>query len=224
MIKKLLFTSLLLLSSSILFAADAEKKEEAKKNSLVVYAGPHFSMASISGGGINPSAKISYMAGLAYERNFKGDFGVVAGLEFTEKGTNDFLFLDGRTDDYTLQYLQLNLAIKYSKAFWGMKGFGQFGPYVAYGIGGESKINGFELDGGSFDEISVDNGNIYTNGGAGFGKFDAGIRVAIGVEFYNVRITAGYQRGFVNIADSNLISNKYRNQGVFVTAGYAFKF
>lgn len=223
MLKKLIFTSILLFSSSILLAADVEKKEE-KKNALVVYVGPHFSMASISGGDINPSAKISYLAGLAYEHNFKGDFGLVAGLEFAEKGTNDFLFVDGRTDDYTLQYLQLNLAIKYSKEFWGIKGFGQLGPYVGYGIGGECKINGHEMQGGSFDDISVYDGDIYIDGGAGFKKFDAGIRVAIGVEFYNVRIMAGYQRGFVNIADSNLISNKYRNQGLFVTAGYAFKF
>ncbi len=218
MLKKLLFTSLLLLGSVAVFAADGEKNE-VKKNALVVYVGPHFSMASISGGGINPSAKISFTAGLAYERNFYGDFGVVGGLEFTEKGTNDFLFVDGRTDDYSLQYLQLNLAVKYSKEFWGMKGFGQAGPYIAYGVGGKCKINGYELQGGTFDEFTNQ-----VSGGAGFKKFDAGIRVAIGVEFYNVRITAGYQRGFVNIADENLISNKYRNQGLFVTAGYAFKF
>lgn len=224
MLKKLLFTSLLLLGSAAVFAADGEHKKEEKKNALVIYAGPHFSMASISGGGVNPSAKISYTAGLAYERNFKGDFGVVAGLEFTEKGTNDFLFVDGRTDDYTLQYLQLNLALKYSKEFWGIKGFGQLGPYVAYGIGGDCSIGGHDMEKGSFDDLSIRGTDIYVDGGAGFSKFDAGIRVAIGVEFYNVRITAGYQRGFVNIADENLISNKYRNQGLFVTAGYAFKF
>ncbi len=205
------------------FTANAQDAagEQAKKSALVLYAGPAFSMAAIDGGA-NPSCKISYLAGVAYERQFKSDFGFVAGLEYTEKGTDKFLYESGDEADFGLQYVQLNLALKYSKEFWGIQGFGQAGPYVGYGIGGKTEINGYKLD--SFKDVSSDGEMIYADGGAGFKRFDAGIRVAVGVEFHHIRIMGGYQRGFIDISDKLMIANKYRNEGFFASIGYAFQF
>lgn len=220
MFKKFLLAALLLLGS---FATLSAQEKGEKKSALTVYAGPQFSMAAVEES-FNPSCKFSYLAGVGYERNdLFGNFGLFGALEFSEKGTKDFLLLGGRTDSYNLRYLQLNLGIKYQRTFWGIQGFGEAGPYFAYGLGGSASINGYDLEGSSFDDLSVRGGMIFVDGGAGFKKFDVGFKVAIGVEFHNIQIKAGYQRGFVNIADEQLISNGYKNYGFFVTAGYAFK-
>ena len=93
----------------------------SKKNLFVIYAGPQLSSAS-AGGGLTLSGKFSYLAGIQYERNavFGEYFGLYTGLEYSAKGTKDLAFLDGRTDDYNLNYLQLNLGIKFSKEIWGV--------------------------------------------------------------------------------------------------------
>ncbi len=222
MFKKLLLLVLLVSSTATLFAQEKKAKEE-KKSALIIYGGPQFSMAAV-GSGFNPSCKFTYLAGLGYERNdLFGHFGLFGAIEFSEKGTKDFLFLDGRKDSYSFQYLQLNLGLKYQRSFWGMKGFGEVGPYAAYGLGGSASINSHDLNGNSFDDLSVSDGEIYDDGGAGFKSFDAGFRVAVGVEFYNIQIKGGYQRGLVNIADKRLISNGYKNHGFFVTLGYSIK-
>lgn len=219
MFKKILFAAVLSLSVVSLSAQENNEKQSA----LILYAGPQFSMANVDGG-FNPSCKFSYLAGVGYERNnLFNHFGLFGALEFSEKGTKNFLFMDGRTDSYNLRYLQLNIGLKYQRTFWGIQGFGEVGPYLAYGIGGTTSVNGYELDEGSFNDLSVRNNQIQTDGGAGFKRFDIGFKVAIGVEFHNIQIKAGYQRGFMNIADDQLISNGYKNHGFFITAGYAFK-
>lgn len=200
--------------------------QDDKQNVLVVYGGPQFSMASV-GGGYSSGSKFSYLGGLQYERNgvFGEDFGLYGGLEYTAKGVNGVEFVgSSREDDYGLNFLQLNLGVKYAKEIWGIEGFGEIGPYVAYGIGGSSSINGHDLDGNSFESLSVSGGSIYTDGGAGFSKFDAGFKVAIGAEFSGFRVMAGYQQGLIDIADSDLISNGYKNYGFFAAIGYGFKF
>lgn len=208
-----------------LCVVSASAKDD-KENVLVVYGGPQFSMATV-GGGYSTGNKFSFLGGLQYERNgvFGEDFGLYGGLEYSAKGVNGVEFVgSSREDDYGLNYLQLNLGVKYAKEIWGIEGFGQIGPYLAYGIGGSSSINGYDLDGNSFESLSVSGGDIYTDGGAGFSSFDAGFRIALGAEFSGFRVMAGYQQGLTNIADDQLISNGYKNYGFFAVIGYGFKF
>lgn len=195
--------------------------QDDKKNTVLIYAGPQFSTASATGG---LTGKFSYLAGLQYERNFSEMWGVYAGAEYTSKGTNDFTFVNGRKDDYSLDYIQLNLGGKFAKEIWGIDGFIEAGPYVSYGLGGSCKINGHEMDGSSFDDLSIRNGDIYTDGGCGFNKFDAGLNVGVGAEWSGFRLMVGYQQGLMNIADKDLISNGYKNYGFYAKVGYGFKF
>ena len=197
-------------------------QDDDKKNVLVVYAGPQLSSASTGG----VSAKFSYLGGVQYERNsvFGEGFGLFGGLEYTAKGTKNFTWLSGDKGNFDLNYLQLNLGVKYQKEFWGLEGFGQVGPYVAYGIGGKTKINGHKLEKNSFESLSVRNGEIWADGGAGFKKVDFGLRFAIGAEYSGFRLTLGYQLGLTDIADKQLVSNGYKNMGFFGSLGYGFKF
>ena len=188
--------------------------QDDKNNQLVIYAGPQLSTASNTGG---VTGKFSYLGGFQYERNslFGEGFGLYGGLEYTAKGTKDFTFVDNHKDDYNLNYLQLNLGVKYAREIWGIDGFGEIGPYVAYGIGGESKQGYTGYKGDSFGDFG-DN--------FGFKKLDFGFRIAIGADFSGFRVMAGYQQGLINIADDQLISNGYKNYGFFAAIGYGFKF
>ncbi|MBQ0057070.1 MAG: outer membrane beta-barrel protein [Bacteroidales bacterium] len=192
-----------------------------KTNTVLIYVGPQFSTAKATGG---ITGKFSYLAGLQYERNFLKMCGVYVGAEYTSKGTNNFTFLDGRQDDYCLNYVQMNLGLKFAKEIWGIDGFVNAGPYLSYGIGGECTVNGHEMDESSFDDLSISSGMIYTDGGCGFNKFDAGINVAVGAEYRGFRLMFGYQQGLMNIADDNLISNGYKNYGFYAKVGYGFSF
>lgn len=219
MIKKMI--GALALALCVVVCANAQDNSE-KKNTVLIYAGPQLSTANC--GGATLSGKFSYLAGLQYEHNFSEMWGFYAGAEYSAKGTKDLLFTDGRKDDYNLNYIQVNLGGKFQKEIWGIDGFIEVGPYLAYGLGGSCKVGGHNMDGSSFDDLSVSNGGIYTDGGCGFKKFDAGINVGVGAEFSGFRIMVGYQQGLMNIADDQLISNGYKNYGFYAKVGYGFKF
>lgn len=201
--------------------ANAQDNNE-KKNSVFFYAGPQLSTAT-SEGGMSLSAKFSYLGGVQFEHNFSETWGFYAGAEYTSKGTKDLKFVDGRSDSYTLNYVQLNLGGKFAKEIWGIDGFIEVGPYLAYGLGGSCEIGGNKMDGNSFDDLSVSDGFLYTDGGAGFNKFDAGFNVGLGAEYKGCRLMVGYQQGLMNIADEDLVSD-YKNYGFYVKVGYVLDF
>lgn len=220
MVKKKLCACALALCTVV--CANAQDNNE-KKSSVFFYAGPQVSTAKC-GGGMSLSGKFSYLGGVQYEHNFSEMWGFYAGAEYTSKGTKDLEFTDGRSDNYTLNYVQLNLGGKFAKEIWGINGFIEVGPYLAYGLGGSCEIGGHDMDGNSFDDLSVRGDNIYTDGGAGFNKFDAGFNIGLGAEYKGFRIMVGYQQGLMNIADEDLISNGYKNYGFYAKVGYAFNF
>lgn len=218
MVKKILLACAIVLCTIMSINA---QDNDFKKNTLLIYAGPQFSKASANGG---LSGKFSYLAGVQYERNFSEMWGIYAGAEYTSKGTNDFTFMDGHKDDYTLNYIQLNLGGKFAKDIWGIDGIIEAGPYVSYGVGGSCKIDGHKMDKSSFDDLCIRDGYIYTDGGCGFKRLDIGINVGIGAEYKGFRLMLGYQRGLMNIADDQLISNGYKNYGFYAKIGYGFSF
>lgn len=220
MIKKMICVCAFALCAVV--CANAQDNSE-KKNTVLIYAGPQLSTATC-GGGLSLGSKFSYLAGLQYEHNFSDMWGFYAGAEYSAKGTKDFMFTDGRKDDYNLNYIQVNLGGKFEKEIWGIDGFIEVGPYLAYGLGGSCKVDGNEMDGSSFDDLSVRGGYIYTDGGCGFKKFDVGFNVGVGAEFSGFRVMVGYQQGLLDIADENLISNGYKNYGFYAKVGYGFNF
>lgn len=198
--------------------------QDEKKSSLMIYAGPQYSTAN-SGAAL--STKISFLAGLQYEREgiIGDDFGLYAGVEYSAKGVKDMMFLDGREGNFDMNYIQLNLGLKYTKEFWGIEGFGFAGPYVAYGIGGDSEIGGNEFEDGTFGDVhSPSSGYFYYDGGAGFSKLDYGLNIGVGAEWKNIRLIAGYQKGFADISNDNVLSDGFKNYGFYLKVGYAFKF
>ena len=123
--------------------------QDEKKSSLLIYGGPQYSTAN-SGAAL--STKISYLAGFQYERDgiFGEDLGLFGGVEYSAKGVKDMKFVDGRQASFDMNYLQVNLGVKYAKEIWGIEGFGFAGPYVAYGLGGDAEFDGHDMEDGSF--------------------------------------------------------------------------
>ena len=199
--------------------------QDDKKSSLLIYAGPQYSTAN---SGMALSTKISYLAGLQYERDavFGEDFGLFGGVEYSAKGVKDMTFFDGSQATFEMNYVQVNLGVKYTKEFWGIEGFGFAGPYVAYGIGGDAEFAGYELEDGSFGDVhAAGTGRFYTDGGAGMNKFDLGFNIGLGAEWKGFRLMAGYQQGLLDLADDHVIADGgFKNFGFYLKAGYAFKF
>lgn len=198
--------------------------QDEKKSAFMIYAGPQYSTAN---SGMALSTKISYLAGIQYERDavFGDDFGLYGGVEYSAKGVKDMTFIDGRKATFDMNYIQLNLGVKYTKEIWGIEGFGFAGPYIAYGLGGDSELDGTEFGDGTFGDVKeAGPGMFYYEGGAGFSKLDFGINIGVGAEWKNIRLMAGYQQGLTDISDDHVIADSYKNYGFYLKAGYAFKF
>ena len=91
------------------------------------------------------------------------------------------------------------------------------GPYLAYGIGGQTKVSG---DIAIFDEIATGDGNTDTYGTDGFLKrFDFGLGAGVGAEFGNIVATIRYELGLVNIGQDGL---DYKNRNAALILGYRF--
>ena len=197
--------------------------QDEKKSSLLIYGGPQYSTAN-SGAAL--STKISYLAGFQYERDgiFGEDLGLFGGVEYSAKGVKDMKFVDGRQASFDMNYLQVNLGVKYAKEIWGIEGFGFAGPYVAYGLGGDAEFDGHDMEDGSFGDVhEAGPGMFYYDGGAGMSKFDLGFNIGVGAEWKNIRLMAGYQQGLLDLADDHVIDS-YKNYGFYLKLGYALKF
>ena len=90
------------------------------------------------------------------------------------------------------------------------------GPYVAYGVGGKSRISGDTSQSGS-KRFFYDH-NTFSE--SGMNRFDAGIVVGVGYEF-NRMINAGIEGNF-GLADVNKAGRK--NFSLMLTLGYRIPF
>ena len=88
------------------------------------------------------------------------------------------------------------------------------GPYVAYGIGGKSKV---KL---SSSEGSAELGDVDVFGDDGFKRFDAGLGLGVGAEFGPILVDLGWDMGLVDISGSS--NGNVKNQNAYLSVGYTF--
>ncbi len=170
-------------------------------------------------GGLNRSAgfvndaheikfKSGYHIGVFVDYTLYSKFGIQTGLFLSEKG-GKFVGLhsggyDGGTPDYRHRfkalYLQTPLMVTYKQNIsekWSVN-FG-VGTYFAYGVSGKARIdiNGVYSDGTNFREWNTfANSEEYVN--ESFVRFDIGILFNFEVEFNNIFLGIGIEKGFVN--------------------------
>lgn len=89
------------------------------------------------------------------------------------------------------------------------------GPYVAYGVGGKSKL-----------KVSSGSSSTESEGVNVFGEnkmlkpFDAGLGLGVGAEFSRFLVDVGWDMGLVNISNSS--SGNVKNQNAYLSVGYKF--
>lgn len=140
---------------------------------------------------------------------------ILSGLELNTKGAK---YEEGGYK-LTSNAMYLQLPVHFGYRISALETFGvsfHAGPYIAYGIGGKTKIEGVKFD---------------TFGDDGLKEFDFGLGLGVNAEFSKLSVGIGYDFGLANIArniemeigDLNLKSDvKVRNMNAYLSVGYKF--
>ncbi|MFV0536565.1 MAG: porin family protein [Dysgonomonas sp.] len=188
-------------------------------------------LSNFSGDGADGmDAKIGFNVGLTIDYALTQDLYLLTGLEFTLKGGKDegsvsmihpdygTISFSGKENDNPM-YLQIPIYIGYKLVVTdATKIVFRAGPYIAYGIGGKSNIEGRFIVGG---DAAVDIDDDYGFFGKDRAKrFDFGLGLGVGAEFGKIGATLGYDFGLANIAPSG--GGKVRNMNAYLALGYKF--
>ncbi|MDR1717367.1 MAG: PorT family protein [Prevotella sp.] len=174
-------------------------------------------------------AKIGFNVGLTVDYALTQDLYLLTGLEFTMKGGKDEgsfsmthptygqISFTGKENDNPM-YLQIPIHLGYKLAVTDATNIiFRAGPYIAYGVGGKSKIEGKA----TVDDIIVDlDTDVDFFGKDKAKRFDVGLGLGVGAEFGKIGVSLGYDFGLANIAPSN--AGKVRNINAYLTVGYKF--
>lgn len=162
------------------------------------------------------NVKIGFHIGLAADYEIAYNSAIQTGLFFTTKGAKYSESIGDASADFTVNPMYLQLPVHYAYKLDvtpGTRIVFHAGPYVAYGIGGKSKLSGSLGDWDGATEWDV-------FGDDGFKRFDAGLGLGVGAEFGPILLDLGWDMGLVNIADSN--SGDIKNQNAYLSVGYKF--
>lgn len=178
-----------------------------------------FNMANhmgVDGGNMKPGFK----AGVGMEYAFNDLISLQPSLMFATKGAkgNIFELPNARIDATVNQmYLELPIMVGFRFNIGGNTNIVlSVGPYVAYGIGGKTKITssiaipGWEAD-----------GDVYTQdtfGDSDMRRFDAGVGVGAAVEFDRFFVGLDSEFGLINLHEDSDAKN------ISVGIGVGFKF
>lgn len=160
--------------------------------------------------------KIGFNVGLLADYELSYNSAIQTGLFFTTKGAKYSESIGDASADFTVNPMYLQLPVHYAYKLDvtpGTRIVFHAGPYVAYGIGGKSKLSGSLGDWDGATEWDV-------FGDDGFKRFDAGLGLGVGAEFGPILLDLGWDMGLVNIADSN--SGDIKNQNAYLSVGYKF--
>ena len=153
--------------------------------------------------------KTGFNIGVGADLGFTPNMYLQTGLFFSTKGAKYKSKAEGDLIDasITANYLQLPVHLAYKiDVTPGTKVVLHAGPYVAYGIGGKSKLGKLEVD--TFDKD------------LGFKPFDSGLGLGVGAEFGPILVDLGWDMGLTNI--SRLEKGNVKNQNAYLSLGYKF--
>jgi hypothetical protein len=165
----------------------------------------------------NSKAKIGFNVGVTMDYAFSPALYLMTGLELTTKGAKGEMIENGVKLSVTENpmYLQLPVHLGYKIDIAPDTRFVlHAGPYVAYGVGGKSKIT-TKVEGLNLD-VSTD----LFSGDISYDRFDFGVGLGFGVEFGRISAGLGYDLGLANLTGNS--NYKVRNMNAALTFGYRF--
>jgi opacity protein-like surface antigen len=221
------FALILILTSSISFAQGTDNP----RASIGILGGvnfQNFNGKDNSGNTLDNDMIIGYHAGVNIQVPIAPEFYFQPGLLFSVKGSkNDFGLLTGT---YRLSYIEIPLNLVYK----GLLGNGYvtlgFGPYIGYGIAGNSKIESGSVTIETDVEFTsvVETGDPLTT--SHFRPFDAGGNIFFGYEmvgglFLQLNAQLGLLK--INPEDRRLVEIysdelSVKNTGFGLSVGYRF--
>lgn len=159
--------------------------------------------------------KIGFNVGITLDFRLSTHMYLLTGLEYTVKGAKSKYTDEGgqpATRKETPAYLQLPLHVGYMfPVSRDIRLVVHAGPYVAYGLGGNNKIN--EPTNGGKSEIEYFGDNI--------SKYDWGLGVGVNAEYNRIVLGLGFDRGLRNFAPI-YNDGKARTKNFYLTLGYLF--
>ena len=216
--RKLLVTAMAGLFSLPLFAQ--EMTVTANKTTFGIRAGVNFQNINgkdASGNELENGITTGFHAGVNAEIPVGTGSYFQPGIMYTMKGAE----VEGTDNKVKLSYIEVPLNFVYKPILGTGNMVLGFGPYVAYGIGGNTDFNGVETDVEFTDTYDP------SISAAQFKRFDAGGNFLAGYEFANkLSFQLNAQLGLVNInpeiSGSSNDKTKYKNTGFGVSLGYRF--
>lgn len=216
---KFLFLGLFLamFSTSNLFS-------QTKRWEIGIEAGVNYSNSTEDTAPLNKKKFILYKVGAEINYLLTPNIFLQSGLIYSAKGIGSNgkgkigeMSIDGKID-LNQQVLQVPFYLGYRINLGNNKLNFIAGPYVAYGIGGKTKANGF-INGNPFSK-KVDtfgNGDILE-------KFDFGLGLGASYEIKHWFVKANYELGLLDIGHSNIMGGKlsYKNRIASLSLGYHF--
>lgn len=140
-----------------------------------------------------------------------------SGLLFTEKGGR---INDLRKITMSAYYLQVPLNIGFRQRLTSdFKLVEEFGPYLAYGLFGKTKISEFIDDAGKV--FPQDNFNTFSR----YKRFDAGLGLKLGIEYNEmIRLSWGMDIGFLKTAKDikDYPDTTGENFSTYISLGFFF--
>lgn len=203
------------LTASAQYASDASSSffSAQKSNHPVTFGirgGVNFAKQSVSFDGYNfsPKNNVGFNVGVCVDIPVMESLYLQSGLYYTVKGYK--LEEDGETEKATPAYLEIPFLASYRYNF---SDFTQlqinFGPYLAYGIGGKYK---WEYDGESEDAKYFDDDENK--------KFDAGLAIGAGMTFGHIFVGINYDLGLTNVLKDS--EGSLKNRCLSISVGYNF--
>lgn len=183
----------------------------------------------------------SFLVGVQAEYRFSPSVGLGLGVQVSGKGYKiRETFTDfGESFDYSEQskpmYLQVPLWFQYRNSGF----FAAVGPYFAWGIGGNYKVE-VEGDGDSYEDdgsieftdgFDVDDYGDFPLFTSKLSPMDIGAGLELGYEFGQIRVTASFNQGFSNLIPKDLVTEakeeadldfKVTNRVIGLSAAYIF--
>ena len=166
--------------------------------------------------------KIGFNAGVSADVDITYNMAIQSGLFFTTKGSEfeaKYPVVGNVKASTTASYLQIPVHLAYKiDVTPGTKVFLHAGPYAAYGIAGNRKIDNKWVDG--FEEIFGEPEVKTFDKDYGYKAFDAGLGIGAGVELGQLVFDLGWDMGLVNISQAS--GGSIKNQSAYLSVGFKF--
>lgn len=166
----------------------------------------------------NHSSKVGFNVGALAEYNFTDNIFMTGAVKFSQKGVKwNNLMRNGNDLKANPGYIEIPIHAGYRYSFNdNFSLFGEFGPYLAFGVCGKLKADGYD----SIDYFGDDAKAVF---GGKAKRFDFGLGFAVGAEYSKFQLRVGYDFGLTAAFDlPDYVGTSAKNRNLYFALSYMF--